>query len=391
MQESLTSSFYKQILISAIILLSAIGAIAALFLYAHIPTPTPKTTLSLPLKEKTIPIKSDEEVKTPQAPKAQETYLFTGPVEHIFFHPLIAYPKRAFDGDEHSKGFNDWFVTVNEFNRIIKSVYEKGYVLIDASSLYEEKNINGTVEVSRKPLYLPIGKKPLIISIDDVNYYDYMRDNGMVAKLVIDKNSKIATLSKDDKGKNVISYDNEVIPLLNKFIEDHPDFSLNGAHGIIALTGYEGILGYRTAKAYRNYKTEQEAVKPVIKALKRDGWRFASHSYFHQHMDTISLSYLKKDTDLWEKEVKSLVGPTDIYIYPFGSRTKTDDPKFSYLVSKGFRIFFGVGPHAYEEFSNGTVLGLRRHIDGIALKSQRSLNLPFFDADKIIDRTVRPK
>ena len=29
---------------------------------------------------------------------------YEGPVEHIFFHPLIAYPKLAFDGDAMAQG-----------------------------------------------------------------------------------------------------------------------------------------------------------------------------------------------------------------------------------------------------------------------------------------------
>ena len=36
------------------------------------------------------------------------------------------------------------------------------------------------------------------------------------------------------------------MPILNKFVKEHPDFSLNGEKGVVALTGYEGVLGYRT-------------------------------------------------------------------------------------------------------------------------------------------------
>ena len=35
-----------------------------------------------------------------------------GVVEHLFFHPIVAYPELAFDGDSQSDGIDDWMVTV---------------------------------------------------------------------------------------------------------------------------------------------------------------------------------------------------------------------------------------------------------------------------------------
>ena len=51
------------------------------------------------------------------------TYVeYTGVVEHLFFHPVIAYPEQAFDGDHMSNGYDDWMVTVDEYNKILQSV-----------------------------------------------------------------------------------------------------------------------------------------------------------------------------------------------------------------------------------------------------------------------------
>ena len=337
------------------------------------------------------PILRTEEIDTTSDIDEQKTYLFEGPVENIFFHPLLTYPARAFDGDSQSNGFNDWFVTVDEFKRAIEEIHKNGFALINISDLYEEKNENGIIKLVRKPLYVPVGKKPLILSVDDLNYYKYMVDNGTNAKLIIDKKGTLAALSKDDQNNDTISYDNEIIPIIDKFTEDHPDFSLNGAKGIIALTGYQGILGYRTAQTYKNYKSEQEAVKPIITALKNNGWSFASHSYFHEHINTINLTRLKTDADLWEEEVGSLTGQTNVYILPFGERPDNSGSKVSYLKSKGFYIFMGVGSLAFEKLNDDTVFILRRHLDGVALRQQRLLNLTLYDANKIIDLTIRPK
>lgn len=96
--------------------------------------------------------------------KERKRVPFHGPVEHLFFHPLIAYSELAFDGDAMSQGYDDWFVTVKEFNAILEQLYQIGYVLIDIRSLYDAKNGQGVQSVSKKELLLPEGKKPLILS-----------------------------------------------------------------------------------------------------------------------------------------------------------------------------------------------------------------------------------
>ena len=38
------------------------------------------------------------------------------------------------------------------------------------------------------------------------------------------------------------------VPILNKFIEEHPDFVYKNARPTLCLSGYNGILGYRTSQ-----------------------------------------------------------------------------------------------------------------------------------------------
>ncbi|QGS69439.1 hypothetical protein CV093_17590 [Oceanobacillus sp. 143] len=98
---------------------------------------------------------------------------------------------------------------------------------------------------SEETLQLPEGKKPVVISVDDVNYYEYMRQEGNVYKLILDDEGRVATYSLNPKGEEVISYENEIIPILDTFVEENPDFSHEGAKGVLALTGYEGFLDIR--------------------------------------------------------------------------------------------------------------------------------------------------
>ena len=48
------------------------------------------------------------------------TYVpYDGVVEHLFFHPVVAYPELAFDGDSKSDGIDDWTVTAGEYLMIL--------------------------------------------------------------------------------------------------------------------------------------------------------------------------------------------------------------------------------------------------------------------------------
>lgn len=322
--------------------------------------------------------------------KKEDLVLYRGAIKHIFFHPLIAYPERAFDGDSSSKGYDEWFVTVKEFKSIIESVYKKGYILVDINSIYKKTVINGKVSVKMNDLYLPKGKQPLIISIDDLNYYDYMIRNGNVFKLVLDGKGEIATYSTKPDGTANISRENEIIPLLDTFVNEHPDFSFDGAKGCIALTGFQGILGYRTnLTASPAYDKDKKDALAVVKRLKETGWSFASHSYGHINLPDVSYERVIKDSDKWEREVEPLIGQTNIFIYPYGGAVKESDIKFKYLQSKGFVIFCGVGP-TYLKRNYSDIIMDRLHIDGVALKTQRNKYLDLFDASKIVD-SVRPK
>jgi hypothetical protein len=341
-------------------------------------------------EEKEKPMEQKEEEPAKPEVKLVE---YTGAVEHIFIHPLIAYAEEAFDGDYQANGFDDWFVTAGEFKKIIDSLYKKNFILVDINTLYEEAEENGKKLIKRKPIMIPEGKKPLILSVDDLNYNLYMIGNGMVHKLVLDENGKIAAYTKQADGSGILTYDNEVVPILDAFVEEHPDFSLNGAKGTLALTGYEGVLGYRTNRQSPNKEEEKAKALKVVRRLKETGWNFASHSYGHPNMQTATYAKVVDDSTKWRNEVENIIGTTQVYIYPFGAHIKEGDKRLEYLQYMGFKIFCGVGSSSYEKLNTGTnaVITDRRHVDGLTLRKQRDKFLDLYDADEIIDLTVRPQ
>ena len=323
--------------------------------------------------------------------QAEKTLVpYNGPLEHIFFHPLLAYPSRAFDGDADSSGFNNYFVTVNEFVKILNQIYANNYMLINFNALYEEKVEDGKTVFVHKEIRLPPNKKPLIVSVDDVNYPEYKTTNGTISKLMLDSDGNVATYSVSPSGEKVISRDNEIIPIIDAFVAEHPDFSCQGAKGILALTGYYGILGYNThVLDSPSYPEERQSALAIIKRLKETGWTFASHGYSHLDARAVSYQSLQEDTLRWKKEVEPLIGSTNIYVYPFGSSVLPGNPKFQFLLDQKFQILCSVGPTPYLKDTRDYVMMDRRHIDGIALNSQGAILKNLFDAKSVID-PVRP-
>ena len=335
---------------------------------------------------------------------------YDGIVEHLFFHPVVAYPELAFDGDAQSDGIDDYMVTADEYRKILQSVYDRGYVLVDIADVWSEvTGEDGQPTMVRNTLYLPEGTKPLILSFDDTNYYEYMLSNGFTHKLILGEDGKIASWGLDPQGQEVISRDLDAIPILDKFVEEHPDFSPFGAKGCLSLTGYEGILGYRTqtdTKSWTqaqeaNRQKEIEAVKPIIAELKRTGWTFGSHTWGHIRLGTKSLESIQADTQRWFDEVGSLVGPTTILFYPHGERPDGNDwqntgPVFQYLQNQGFRVFCSVGINSFSYIKQDicAVICDRLHPDGTTLRgSDKVLSWysQFYDARDIIDLQVRPQ
>jgi hypothetical protein len=313
---------------------------------------------------------------------------YRGPIEHIFVHPLLPAPRYTLRRGTQPQEFNKWSITVREFRRMLPQLYANDWVLVDLeSSIRKVRTPRGPVYKMAK-LKLPPGKKPLVLSIDDLNYPQYMIDNHLNSKLVLDGDGNVAAERVTPNGTTLVTRRSEVVPLVDRFVEKHPDFSINGAKGIIALTGVEGILGYRTSGDGRRARREQRRAAPIVERLKATGWTFGSHSYAHPDMSTSSLARLQQDTDRWERYVQPLVGGNPrVYVYPFGA--PATGAGLAYLRRAGFRIFCSISPAARLVLEDGYVIQDRVRVDGLALLKQPATLKRFFDPASVVD-PVRP-
>ncbi|MEG2867149.1 MAG: hypothetical protein RR894_05325 [Terrisporobacter sp.] len=304
---------------------------------------------------------------------------YEGNVEHIFFHSLIIYPDLAFDNIGHSsEGYNMWFVTVNEFKRILPLLEEKGFILVNSKDLYEINNN----KIIKKDLYLPPNKKPLIISQDDVNYYDYMKPDGFAEKLV-SKDNQIFTLVKDKNNNYNLTRDGDLVPILDDYVDNHPEFSYKGAKGILAVTGYEGVFGYRL-----NNEEDIDKAINISNKLKVDGWEIASHSYTHNGKgffgENPTYNNLSYDFNKWNEVIRPIVGDTNLFISPFGVTLEGNN--FDLAKSNGFDIYFCVDRNPNTEKIKDTILMPRFNIDGFTMfKCKEDVNERFFNVNEVID------
>ncbi len=337
-------------------------------------------------------------------------------ITHVFFHTMVVDSAKAFDGDSKEGGYNQVMTTMSEFAGIMQSMYEKGYVMV---SLHDMAVVNSDGTVSRGEILLPPGKKPFVLSQDDVSYYHYMDGDGFAQKLIVDENGDVKnTYVEDDGTVSVGDYD--MVPWIDTFVDEHPDFSYHGHKGIIALTGYEGVLGYRTDEVYRTreagrvteyqqkffeehpdfdeaaWQNEVDQAKAVAEAMRADGWEFASHTWGHISPTATGIDGVMQDTQRWLDNVETVVGDTDVIIFAFGADIgdwqpyTNDNPYFSYLKEKGFNIFCNVDSSQYwVQFGDNYMRQGRRNLDGYRMYYNPDMLSDLFDVSAVWD-AARP-
>lgn len=328
-------------------------------------------------------------------------------VTHVFFHTLIVDTSKAFDGDSDEAGYNQMMTTVSEFNKIMQSMYDKGYVLV---SPHDMAVVNEDGTMSRGKIMLPPGKKAFVLSQDDVSYYHYMDGDGFASKMVLDENGDVKCEYIQDDG-TVLVGDYDMVPLLDGFVKANPAFSYHGRKGILAMTGYNGVFGYRTDSAYKtgknlqdnqkeflennpdfNFDEEVKDAKKIAEALKKSGWEFASHTWGHKNATESSAEELKADNERWEKNVAPILGKTDMIIFAFGAdignweNYSMDNPKFAYYKSRGYNYYCNVDSNQYwvqitdEYFRQG-----RRNLDGYRMYYNPDMVSDLFDVSEVWD------
>ena len=263
-------------------------------------------------------------------------------VPNLSFRTLMAdLDKAAADPDRGSR-YVSRHITTGEFTQILEQLYENGYVLV---SLYDfvapVTSADGSVGVNRTGIRLPEGKKPILLTQEGVNYYSHTRScGGFAESLIVGEKGELTCRL----GEAVGAFD--LVPVLNAFLAEHPDFSYEGARATIAVCGYEGLFGHSLQDA--------DEIRAVADKLRSQGYDLACYTYADMEYADFGEAGIREDLQKWSDQILPLLGETDILVYPTGGDIKGREAysgaKYELLHDYGFRCFVGV--------DNGTIWGM---------------------------------
>lgn len=323
-------------------------------------------------------------------------------VPNLSFHQLIADPSRAFPDREYGSSYKKNFVTIDEFNAILQQLYDNGYVLVSLDDLYGQtyNASSGRDLFTAKQLMLPEGKKPLMLTQTNTNYYNYMIDSNGDGKADAGADGFACRLRYDGRFYNELvnadgsvstgSYD--LIPLLEDFIRANPDFSYKGARAIISFSGYDGILGYRvnsTKLSADALQAERDGAAELIKALKNAGYDLACYSFENYDYTNMSASAIQADLQKWEEQITPWLGQVDIMVFAregdIGDEATYSGSKFNVLYSAGFRYFLGTSEAPWNQVDSLYIRHNRISVGGNNLINHAEWFADLFDAEAVLD------
>ena len=282
-------------------------------------------------------------------------------IPNLSFHVLIEDLTRAMADQELGGSYNRNFVSTTEFKKILNDLYNNGYVLVDFDSFIGEQiDPSGAQQYYTQPIYLPADKQPIMLTETMVNYFMYMVDpdkdgvadakgHGFASKLVV-QNGQIKAEYVDASGNTLVG-DYDLVPILETFIQEHPDFSYRGARAILAVTGYEGIFGYRintaniASKGQAYYDEQVNGAKALVQALRDKGYTLACYTYGNEAYGGWSAAQITADLQLWTQQITPVIGNVDTFVFARTSSINAyNGSAFDVMYDTGFRYFISNGP-----------------------------------------------
>lgn len=319
-------------------------------------------------------------------------------VPNLSFQMLIADPELAFHDDQYASAFNRNYVTTAEFSAILAQLYENGYVLVSLEDVYtSQPSEDGAASYMANTIYLPEGKKPLMLTQTNVNYDNYLIDSdndgiadkdgcGFASKLMIQDGKPVNEMV--DRNGNTVVGEYDLIPILESFIADHPDFSYKGARAVIAVTGHEGLFGYRIAG--NDYDQIDQAAQ-TAQWLRENGYELACYTYANRAYGNMTVSDIEYDLQKWDAEIPAILGKTDILV--FAQRSDIGDTgtyagaSFNALMEHGFRYYLGFSNNG-TPWSKATTQYVRQGrimVAGATLAHHSNWFSGMFDTSTVLD------
>ena len=328
-------------------------------------------------------------------------------IPNLSFHVLMVDPARAFKDADLGGSYNRNFVSTAEFEKILTHLYANGYVLVDFESVTGyNTNATGGEQFFPKSIYLPADKKPIMLTETMVNYFAYMIDgngdgladaqgDGFASKLVI-KGDTIKAEYVDATGQTLVG-DYDFVPILESFIEKHPDFAYQGARATLAVCGYEGVFGYRTNTSYiaskgnDYYNNEVSSATAVANKLREMGYTIACYTYGNENYSGWTANQISADMQLWTQQITPVLGKVDTIVYARASDIQDyGGNAFNVLYTSGFRYFVGYSQQQpWAEINTNYVRQKRLMVTGNSMAWYSNQFNGMFDSAAILDVNTR--
>ncbi len=333
-------------------------------------------------------------------------------IMNLSFQMLVADPVRAFADEDYGNSIKKNYITTTEFSNILEQLYANGYVLVSPKDFVTtQTNSNGDTVYVAGAIRLPVGKTPIILTQTNVNYDAYLVDgnddgyadkegSGFASKLILDSDGSVVSQYIDASGQTLTgNYD--LIPILDDFVAEHPDFSYRGAKAVIALTGHEGLFGYRTSDAHKEFygdaihSQEVSGAKAVAQALKDSGYELAYYTYKNSAYGSKSAEEIQSDLDLWNQEVTPIIGAVDTIVFAQNSDITEGliymGDKHTVLQDAGFVYYFGFCTEGepWAIVVDDYIRQGRFLIGGSVLSKNPDWFEGVFDAEAVLDKEAR--
>ncbi len=323
-------------------------------------------------------------------------------IPNLSFHPLIVDLPRALRDEELGGKYNRNFVSTAEFSKILDQLYANNYVLVDFSSFTE--NVDG--QIHTKSIFLPQGKKPLMLTETLVNYFEYMIDGngdgeadaggaGFAHKLVLDASGDIKAEYVDSAGNKLVG-DYDLVPILESFLKEHPDFSYRGARAILAVTGSQGIFGYRINSSYianksQTYQQEQVAgAQKIVSALRGKGYTLACNTFGNGKYADFNTNQITQDLQKWTQDITPVIGEVDVFVFAQESNlTDYGGSSFNVMHTSGYRYFVSSAGTPLTEVNTSYVRQNRLMVTGNTMAWKSDQFTGIFDPNVVIDLATR--
>ncbi len=325
---------------------------------------------------------------------------YRGQIEVICVRSLIADTDIAFSSRIHA-GDTGLYLTTYEFEKILENLYERDYVLVDPENLIDMSDPTFLLE---RNLKVPKGKKPLIVVIENLQYSASAYNVGTCRRLVLNDESQVCGEYVNSAGETVVSRTAEAIGILDTFVEKHPEFTYDGAKGIVSVSGYEACFGYVVSRdevddrnaalsaanmpqinpTAEEIQYNRDRVTEIANVLSDNGWKFANCTYSYiQDCTNTEKPVLIEDTEKWLEQIGSLFGEVHMLVYPNGNYIPGKDDRAVYFKNHGFRIFFGGGASPYYTYGDNYLYLDRAMMSYVTLN--RKVYEELFDYKQIID------